>query len=62
MVPRYWMLLPRKHPSLKVLPVEFPHTRLTVAIITVKNRSLSRATELFLDGVRTLTRPLAGMQ
>jgi hypothetical protein len=31
--------LPRKHPSLKVLPVEFPHTRLKVAIITVKNRS-----------------------
>jgi DNA-binding transcriptional LysR family regulator len=62
MVPRYWMLLPRKHPSLKVLPVEFPHTRLKVAIITVKNRSLSRATELFLDGVRALTKPLARIQ
>src|SRR5215510_5283281 len=40
MVPRYWMLLPRRHPSLRVLPVEFPHTRLKVAIITLKNRSL----------------------
>ena len=60
MVPRYWMLLPRKHPSLKVLPVEFPHTRLKVAIIMVKNRSLSRATELFIDGVRALTRALVG--
>ena len=59
MVPRYWMLLPRKHPELKVLPVEFPHTRLKVAIITVKNRSLSHATELFLDGVRARTKPLA---
>jgi DNA-binding transcriptional LysR family regulator len=59
MVPRYWMLLPRKHPSLKVLPVAFPHTRLKVAIITVKNRSLSHATERFLDGVRALTKSLA---
>jgi DNA-binding transcriptional LysR family regulator len=59
MVPRYWVLLPRRHPSLRVLPVEFPNTRLKVAIITLKNRSLSRATELFIDGVRALTKPLA---
>jgi DNA-binding transcriptional LysR family regulator len=58
MVPRYWVLLPRRHPTLRVLPVEFPNTRLKVAIITLKNRSLSRATELFLDSVRALTRPL----
>ncbi|HEY3640659.1 MAG TPA: LysR family transcriptional regulator [Xanthobacteraceae bacterium] len=58
-VPRYWVLLPRRHPSLRVLPVEFPNTRLNVAIITLKNRSLSRATELFIDGVRALTKPLA---
>jgi DNA-binding transcriptional LysR family regulator len=59
MVPRYWVLLPRKHPSLRVLPVEFPNSRLKVAIVTLKNRSLSRATELFLDSVRALTKPLA---
>jgi DNA-binding transcriptional LysR family regulator len=59
MVPRYWVLLPRRQPSLRVLPVEFPHTRLDVAIITLKNRSLSRATELFIDKVRALTKPLA---
>jgi DNA-binding transcriptional LysR family regulator len=59
MVPRYWVLLPRRHPSLRVLPVEFPHTRLKGAIITLKNRSLSRATELFIDSVRALTKPLA---
>jgi DNA-binding transcriptional LysR family regulator len=58
MVPRYWVLLPRRHPSLKVLPVEFPHTQLDVGIITLKNRSLSRATELFIDSVRALTKPL----
>ena len=59
MVPRYWMLLPRRHPSLSILPVEFPNTRIKVAIITVKNRSLSRATELFIDHVRAITKPLA---
>jgi DNA-binding transcriptional LysR family regulator len=58
MVPRYWVLLPRRHPSLKVLPVELPNTRLDVAIITLKNRSLSRATELFIDSVRAVTEPL----
>ena len=59
MVPRYWVLLPRRNPALKILPVDFPNTRLDVAIITLKNRSLSRATELFIDSVRTLTKPLA---
>jgi DNA-binding transcriptional LysR family regulator len=59
MVPRYWVLLPRRKSSLKILPVDFPHTRLGVAVITLKNRTLSRATELFIDNVRTLTKPLA---
>jgi DNA-binding transcriptional LysR family regulator len=58
MVPRYWVLLPRRNPSLRVLPVDFPNTRLDVAIITLKSRSLSRATELFIENVRALTRPL----
>jgi DNA-binding transcriptional LysR family regulator len=59
MVPRYWVLLPRRNASLKILPVEFPGSRLKVAIITQKNRSLSRAAELFVDNVRTLAKPLA---
>jgi DNA-binding transcriptional LysR family regulator len=59
MVPRYWVLLPRRNPSLRVLPVEFPHTRLDVGIITMKNRSLSRATELFVENIRALAKPLA---
>jgi len=59
MVPRYWVLLPRRHPSLRILPVDFPNTRLKVAIITLKNRSLSQATQLFIDSVRAITKPLA---
>lgn len=59
MAPRFWVLLPRPDPSLVVLPVAFPHTRHKVAIITLKNRSLSAATQLFIDRVRAITRPLA---
>jgi DNA-binding transcriptional LysR family regulator len=59
MVPRYWVLLPRRNPRLRVLPVAFPNTRLDVAIITLKSRALSRATELFIESVRALTKPLA---
>lgn len=59
MAPRFWVLLPRPDPSLKILPVGFPHTRHKVAIITLKNRSLSPATQLFVDGMRAITRPLA---
>ena len=59
MVPRYWVLLPHRNPSLKILPVQCPGSRLRVAIITQKNRSLSRAAELFIDSVRALTKPLA---
>jgi DNA-binding transcriptional LysR family regulator len=59
MVPRFWTLLPRKHASLRVLPVEFPNSRHKVAIVTLKNRSLSRATELFIEDVRAITGPLA---
>lgn len=61
MVPRFWALL-CKHPSLRILPVEFPNTRHKVAIITLKNRSLSRTMELFIDGVRAITKPLARLK
>jgi DNA-binding transcriptional LysR family regulator len=59
MTPRFWTQLPRRQPSLRVLPVELPYTRHEVAIITLKNRSLSPATDIFIDHVRALTKPLA---
>src|SRR5215213_3168245 len=34
----------------------FPHTQHEVAIITLKNRSLSSATQFFVDRVRAMTR------
>ena len=62
MVPRYWVLLPHRKSSLKILPVEFPNTRLDVAVITLKNRTLSRATLLFIDSMRALTKALASQR
>lgn len=59
MAPRFWVLLPRPNPTLKILPVSFPHTRHQVAIITLKNRSLGPAVQLFIKGMRTVTNPLA---
>ncbi|HZM48370.1 MAG TPA: LysR family transcriptional regulator [Burkholderiales bacterium] len=56
MVPRFWVLVQRPNPSIKVLPVAFPHTRHKVAIITLKNRSLSSATQFFVDRLRAITK------
>lgn len=56
MVPRFWALLQRPNPSIKILPVVFPHTRHKVAIITLKNRSLSSATQFFVERVRATTK------
>jgi DNA-binding transcriptional LysR family regulator len=59
MVPRFCVLLQPKARSLRVLPVKLPDIPTHVAIFTLKNRSLGSAVELFIKGVRTLTRPLA---
>jgi DNA-binding transcriptional LysR family regulator len=58
-VPAFSLRLPRKHPWLKALPVELPNARRPIAIFSVKNRSLSPITQLFLDRVRAITKPLA---
>jgi hypothetical protein len=41
------VMLPRRHPSLRILPVELPNARHKVAVVTLKNRSLTPATKLF---------------
>jgi DNA-binding transcriptional LysR family regulator len=62
MVPRFWALLQRPNPSIKILPVAFPHTRHKVAMITLKNRSLSAATQFFIDRVRVATKAIKNRQ
>ena len=45
--------------SLKVLPVDFVTRFFQVAVVTLKNRTLSPAVQSFIDCVREVTRPLA---
>jgi len=58
-VPGFSLKLPRKHSFLRALPVELPHSRHPVAIITLKNRELSPLAQLFCERVRAITKPLA---
>jgi DNA-binding transcriptional LysR family regulator len=52
MLPRYTLTMPGKHPSLKALPVKLANARAPMAIITLKNRSLSPLAELFIRTAR----------
>jgi DNA-binding transcriptional LysR family regulator len=46
------------HPQLKVLPVELPMARMPVAIITVKNRTLTAVAKLFIEHAREVAKSL----
>lgn len=59
MVSGYTLMLPGKHPLLRALPVELPNARGTIAIITLKNRTLSPLAELFIKTARAVAKPLA---
>lgn len=50
---------PAPRPEIKVLPVAFPTAPLPVEIVTLKNRTLSPAAQLFIQQARELARPLA---
>ncbi len=58
MMSGFILMLPGKHPSLKALPVELPNARGTVAIITLKNRTLSPLAGLFIKTARAVAKPL----
>jgi len=62
MAPRSVVLFPRRDPTVRILPVALPRVSRSVAIITLKNRTLSSAAQLFIEQVRTLTRPLAALK
>lgn len=57
-IPGFALRLPHRHPFLRPLPVELPKLRHPIAIITLRDRSLSPFAELFCDRVRGLTKPL----
>lgn len=58
MLPRYTLMLPGKHPSLKALPVELTNSRAPMAIITLKGRTLSALAEIFIKTAHAATKPL----
>jgi DNA-binding transcriptional LysR family regulator len=55
---RYLTMLPGfaaardRYPHLRTLPVQLPDTRAAVAVVTLKNRTLSPLALLFLDHLR----------
>jgi DNA-binding transcriptional LysR family regulator len=59
MLSGYTLRLPGKRPWLKALPVELAKARGTIAIITLKNRTLSPLADLFIKTTRAIAKPLA---
>jgi DNA-binding transcriptional LysR family regulator len=49
---------PTRRPELKVLPVELPHARVPIGIVTLKNRTLSPTAQLFIEHAREVAKPL----
>jgi DNA-binding transcriptional LysR family regulator len=49
---------PAEHLSLSILPVDFSHRSWPVAIVTLKNRTISPVVQTFIDCIRDVARPL----
>jgi DNA-binding transcriptional LysR family regulator len=57
-LPSFVLRMPGRLP-LKALPVALPNPKMPVALITLKNRTLTPLAQHFIDNVRTLGRTLA---
>jgi LysR family pca operon transcriptional activator len=57
--PAFVLSLPRKHRTLKALPIALPQTRRAVQIITPRYRSISPLAQFFIEQVRKMTKSLA---
>ena len=58
MMSSFMLMLPGKDSSLRALPVKLPGAGGTVAIVTLKDRTLSPVAELFIKTARAITKPL----
>ena len=58
-LPESVFTFPTKHPFIRKLPVELPIVSGPIGILTLKNRVLSPAAQLFVDCARGLAKPLA---
>ena len=59
MYPRSILQFSAKHLALKILPVRLPDQPSPVGFVTLKDRTLSSTTRLFIDCVREVVQPLA---
>jgi DNA-binding transcriptional LysR family regulator len=57
-VPEFWLQFPVRHPFIRKLPVELPVASGPIGMVTLKNRTLSPAAQLFMDCAREVAKPL----
>jgi DNA-binding transcriptional LysR family regulator len=57
--PESVLAFPAKHPFIRKLPLELPIVSGPIGILTLKNRVLSPAAQLFIDCAREVAKPLA---
>jgi DNA-binding transcriptional LysR family regulator len=57
--PNSVLRFPTGRPEVKVLPVKVSVSPVPVGVVTLKNRTLSRVAQLFIDGAREVAKPLA---
>jgi DNA-binding transcriptional LysR family regulator len=57
--PDFWLRLPEPHPFIRKLPVELPIESGPIGVVTLKNRALSAAAQLFIETAREIAKPLA---
>ena len=62
MVPRIVMQFPPKNRLLRTLPIDLPMTARPLALVTLKNRTLSPLAHVFAEHVRETVKPLAKKQ
>jgi DNA-binding transcriptional LysR family regulator len=56
--PGFSLRLPRRHSSLRALPVELPTPPIPIAIVTLREPTLNPIAKPFIERVREITKPL----
>ncbi len=57
-LPAYALMFPASHPEIKVLPIELPTGRVPNGVVTLENRMLGPATQLFVKEARAAAKSL----
>jgi DNA-binding transcriptional LysR family regulator len=57
--PDFWLKLPEPHPFIRKLPVDLSVASGPIGIVTLKNRALNPAAQLFIETAREVAKPVA---